>query len=221
MSALLSVTFGDPFAEIAALNDDWPNSLSPDQHEALLGKVRWAGSYWTAASLLYATRDIEDFIMFAGPVMQNAGLACELVFKCLLLGGGHSDKDVRKLGHSLSKLYDKVENQVDIMKFLDAVVRASQPIQLPDEIAHQFIKSGSTLEETDIAWRVFSQHIRLLNESYDRPFRARYNSEGPIFLPEPYILLIGSLILLNAMNERLDLKLVGTVFDQPSEPLGA
>lgn len=207
---MLSVTFSDPFNEIAALSDEWPRQLPNSQHEALIGRARWAGSYWNAANLLYAARDTNDHIWFVGPVMQNTGLACELVLKCLLFGGGQSNTKVKKLGHSLSKLYDEVENHVDILRFLDAVIRASQPLEIPNEIAEQFAQSGKTWEEANLAWRVFSQHIRLLDESYDRPYRARYASKGPIVVPEPFILLLGSLILLNAMNERLSLPLVGT-----------
>ncbi|TGD41274.1 hypothetical protein EEB11_19155, partial [Pseudotabrizicola sediminis] len=73
--------------------------------------------------------------------------------------------------------------------------------------------------KADFGWRVFSQHIYLLDASYDRPFRARYLSAGPIALSEPFILLLGSLILLNAMNERLQLPLIGTVYGVPSEAI--
>jgi hypothetical protein len=118
---------------------------------------------------------------------------------------------------SLSELYSEAESQFDISRFLLAVVQASSAIALPDEIADRFMERGHTREEADVGWRVFSQHIYLLDESYDRPFRARYLSAGPIALPEPFILLLGSLILLNAMNERLQLPLIGTVYGFPSE----
>lgn len=216
MSALVSVTFSDPFVEIAALNKDWPE-LNTDSGE-LRGRARWAASYWNAANNLYATRDETDHIMFAGPVMQNAGLACELVLKCLLSGGGYSDSDLRKCGHSLSNLYEKAENHLDICRFLDAVIRASRPLELPNEVAHRFAEAGRSRDEAECGWRVFSQHIYILDESYNRPYRARYFSTGPIVLPEPYILLLGSLILLNAMNERLNLPLVGTEYGRPSGP---
>ncbi len=217
MSALLSVTFSDPFSEIAGLTDDWPRVASSEQFGDLIGRARWASSYWTAANYLYGARDVEDFIMFSGPVMQNCGLACELVLKCLLAGAGHSDSSLRKLGHSLSKLYNEVGSQLDIHRFLLSVVKASSPIELPDEIADRFIERGQTREEADLGWRVFSQHIYLLDESYDRPFRARYIVAGPMALPEPFILLLGSLILLNAMNERLNLPLIGTLYGIQSE----
>lgn len=210
MSALLAVTFSDPFAQIAALDDEWPKSGSSMHRENLIARARWARSYWEAANCLYGTRDVTDRIAFAGPIMQTSGLACELVLKCLLKGGGHSDKELRKIGHDLSKLFRDAEAHLDILRFLDAVARASEPIALPDEVAEKFDRLGRPPKEAEIAWRVFSQHIRILNESYDRPFRARYINEGPIALPEPFILLIGSLILLNAMNERLGLPLVGT-----------
>lgn len=218
MSMRLSLTFGDPFTEIAALNDDWPKSQSVEDREALVGRAEWAGSFWEAANILHANRDPADFKMFAGPVMQNAGLTCELVLKCLLFGGGHWEEDLRKWGHSLTKLYDKAEAHLDILRFLDAVRRASQPFQLPHEIADRYQRSGRMREEAEIRWRVFSQHIRLLDESYDRPYRARYVAEGPISLPDPYFLLLGSLILLNAMRERMDMPLVGTVFGETSGP---
>jgi hypothetical protein len=220
MSLLLSLTFGDPFTEIAALNDDWPKSQSAEDREVLVGHAEWAGSYWEAPNTLHANRDPADFKMFAGPVMQNAGLACELVLKCLLFGGGHSEKDLRKWGHSLTKLYDKAEAHIDILRFLDAVRRASQPFQLPQEVADQYQRSGRTREEAEIGWRVFSQHIRLLDESYDRPYRARYIAEGPISLPEPFFLLLGSLVLLNAMRERMNMRVVGTVFGETSGSSG-
>lgn len=221
MSALLSLTFEDPFAEIAALSDEWPRVASSEQLEDLKGRVRWASSYWNAANQLYAARDVEDFIIFAGPIMQNCGLACELIFKCILAGAGHTDPSLRKFGHSLSELYSEAEHQLDISRFLLAVVQASTPIALPDEIADRFMEQGHTREEADLGWRMFSQHIYLLDTSYDRPFRARYVSAGPIALPEPFILLLGSLILLNAMNERLQLPLIGTVYGVPSEPIVA
>jgi len=217
MSALLSLTFDDPFTEIAALRDEWPRVTSNEHLDDLIGRARWASSYWYAANHLYAARDVEDFIMFSGPVMQNCGLACELIFKCLLAGAGHADPSLRKFGHSLSELYSEAESQFDISRFLLAVVQASSAIALPDEIADRFMERGHTREEADVGWRVFSQHIYLLDESYDRPFRARYLSAGPIALPEPFILLLGSLILLNAMNERLQLPLIGTVYGFPSE----
>jgi hypothetical protein len=218
MSALLSLTFGDPFSEIVGLADDWPRVASSEQLDDLIGRARSASSYWTAANYLYGARDVEDFIMFSGPVMQNCGLACELVLKCLLAGAGHSDSSLRTLGHSLSDLYNEVESQLDIYRFLVSVVEASRPIELPDEIADRFIELGQTREDADFGWRVFSQHIYLLDESYDRPFRARYVAAGPIALPEPFMLLLGSLILLNAMNERLKLPLIGTQYGIQSEP---
>lgn len=210
MSALLSVTFSDPFAEIAALNEDWPRALPSEEYGTLLGRARWAAAYWTAANYLYAVRDLDDQIMFVGPVMQNAGLACELTMKCLLFGGGRSDRKLKEISHSLSKLYDHIENHLNIHRFIDAVIRASAPLELPNEVADRIIQSGKTREEADLGWRVFSQHIRLLDDSYERPYRARYFNPGPIAVPEPFILLLGSLILLNAMNERLSLPLIGT-----------
>ncbi|MEM8750761.1 MAG: hypothetical protein AAGF28_10690 [Pseudomonadota bacterium] len=220
MSALLSLTFGDPFTEIAALHNDWPQSNSVEHLEALIGRAQWAASYWEAANILHVNRDVTDFIAFAGPIMQNAGLACELTLKCLLSGGGHTDSDLKQLGHSLSKLYERAENFLDIYRFLDAVRNASQPMELPEDIADQFARSGHSRDEADIAWRVFSTHIHLLDESYDRPFRARYIAEGPIALPEPFIVLLGSLILLNAMRERLELPVVGTLLGETSGPSG-
>lgn len=208
MSALITVSFGDPFTEIAALDDNWPAPLSDEDAEHLVGRAKWAAAYWSAANNLYAIRDVCDFIMFAGPVMQNAGLACELILKCLLFGGGRSDASLRKLGHSLDDLFSAAEEHFDVTRFLVAVVHASETIDLPDEVAENYIKTGGTREEANVGWRVFSQHIRILDETYDRPFRARYINAGPIVLPEPFILLIGSLILLNAMNERLGLPLV-------------
>ncbi len=215
MSAYITASFGDPFTEVAALNDNWPVQLSDQDAEHLVGRAKWASSYWAAANTLYGERDVRDFIMFAGPVMQNAGLACELVLKCLLFGGGRSDASLRKLGHSLDDLFSASEQHFDVTRFLVAVVRASEPIPLPKEVADNFIKTGGTREEADLGWRVFSQHLRILDETYDRPYRARYMNAGPIVLPEPYILLIGSLILLNAMNERLGLPLVA-IADQAS-----
>lgn len=218
MSALLKLTFSDPFAEVAALHHGWPHIQSDQHRETLIARARWAASYWDAASFLYASRNVTDHIMFAGPVMQNTGLACELVLKCLLFGDGHSEEDLRKLGHSLSAIYDEAVKNLDIHRFLDAVVRASKPLGLPNEVAVQFAQSGRTHDEAEVAWRVFSQHVRILDKSYCHPYRARYVSQGPIVLPEPFILLLGSAILLNAMNERLNLQLVGVARGQSSDP---
>ncbi len=220
MSALLSLTFGDPFTKIAALNDDWPQFISDEHSEILIGRAQWAASYWEAANNLYGNRDVTDSIAFAGPIMQNTGLACELTLKCLLSGGGYTDAALKKLGHSLSALYDKAENFLDIYRFLDAVQRASQPFEVPKVVEEQLTQSGQSREEADLAWRDFSPHIRLLDESYDRPFRARFVAEGPIRLPEPFIILLGSLILLNAMRERLELPVVGTLLGKKSGPSG-
>ena len=42
--------------------------------------------------------------------------------------------------------------------------------------------------------------------------RRALNLTGPIAFPEPFIILLGSLILLNAINERLQLPIVGAVY---------
>ena len=209
MPARVALSADTLFSDVVGLDENWPLQRYDGETVHLKPRVQWAACFWNAANILNGERKDEDLLAFLGPVMQNLGLACELSFKALLFGGGQTAQKVRNYGHSLTDLYRTAEDHVDIVRFLDAVVRSSTPFDLPEVVADRGAEEGFARKETDLKWRMFTGHLDLLNELYDRPLRTRYIKAGAASLPEPYILLVGSGLILNAMAETLGLAAVG------------
>jgi hypothetical protein len=74
-------------------------------------------------------------------------------------------------------------------------------LSVPEEIRNRLTLRG----EADIehTWRVYFNHLRVLDTVYDKPYRTRYAMPGPVLLPETEIILTGTKLLLTAMEEKL------------------
>jgi len=61
-----------------------------------------------------------------------------------------------------------------------------QGLSVPEEVRNRLASLG----ETDIehTWRVYFHHLRVLDTVYDRPYRTRYVTPGPVILPETEII---------------------------------
>lgn len=143
-----------------------------------------------------------DYSHYAGPVVHMVGLATELTLKALLKGAGEPENSVRKLGHNTYDAYLAAKIYFDEVKFLQLVFSNTEHLRLPKEIEERIVeRSGSSDATTE--WRVFFNHLRILDQTYDRPYLTRYIKSGSIVLPDAYILLAGSKILISAMMEKL------------------
>ena len=96
----------ESFATAIGLAAGWPTSTAPNESMDCAGNLTWAESYFRAAELLHSQpRELEGFAHYCGPVMQIVGLSTELALKCLLRGGGKSEKDIRGYSHNTYNAY--------------------------------------------------------------------------------------------------------------------
>jgi hypothetical protein len=166
------------------------------------GFVAHATAYLEAAQDLYRAGDQErSTLRFAGPLMQVTGLAAELTFKALLRGGGAVDRELRAYSHNTYNAYLAARPLFDEVQFINLVLGSTADLPVPAEVVERFQTNGRT-DDPAIAWRVFFDHLRVLDGVYDRPYRSRYMTPGAMVLPEPRIVFVGLSILLEAMRER-------------------
>lgn len=189
------------FATKIGLNSDWPNATENQEEVNISGLLSWANGFiWAAERLHVASEGQRLNPVYAGPTVQNAGLAAELTLKALLRGAGKSEEEVRKFGHNTYKAYFAAREFFDEVKFLRLHFANTAHLKTPEEVKRRLKKTAD--EDPDIRWRTYFDHLRILDTTYNRPFRSRYVTPGPVLLPETEILLVGTKILLAAMEER-------------------
>lgn len=190
------------FATAIGLADDWPTSTASHESMDCAGHLTWAETYFRAAELLHSQpREPDGFALYCGPVMQIVGLSTELTLKCLLRGGGKSERSLRGYSHNTYNAYLDSRENFDEVKFINLAFSNTDHLIIPDEIRARLELRGEP--DPDRRWRVYFDHLRILDTVYDRPYRNRYLTPGHIVLPEVEIILVGTKILLSAMRERL------------------
>ncbi|MBL1437922.1 MAG: hypothetical protein COB08_017200 [Rhodobacteraceae bacterium] len=197
------------FADAIGLKKNWPREVSSSEEMSSEGLLVWAEAYFRAAEGLYLEHFDRsnpkfyrsNFAFYSGPIMQNVGLATELALKALLSGDGMSQKEVKSFSHNTYAAYFKARHCFDEVKFLNLYFSNSDHLVVPDEVRKKLEKEG----EKDIGhrWRVYFDHLRVLDSVYHRPYRNRYAKPGPILLPEAELILIGTKIILAAMRDRI------------------
>jgi hypothetical protein len=191
-----------PFAAAIGLDDNWPRRQDDDCEMSVEGLVAHAAAYLEAARDLYPDGDQENSTLrFAGPLMQVTGLASELTFKALLRGNGAGERELRGYSHNTYAAYLAARSLFDEVKFINLVFGNTANLSVPKCVIERFHSTGRT-DDPGVAWRVFFDHLRILDGVYDRPYRTRYMTPGAIVLPEPQIIFVGLGILLEAMRER-------------------
>jgi len=189
------------FADAIGLDISWPVEINQNDEMNVTGLVRWARAYLNAGELLHFAERHHEPEFYPGPVMQTVGLATELTLKTMLRGGGKSSKTVRKYSHNTYKAYCDARSHFDEVKFINLHFSNTAHLSVPEEVRMRL----SSLGETDIEhrWRVYFDHLRVLDTVYDRPYRTRYITPGSVVLPETEVVLVGTKLLLTAMEERL------------------
>ncbi|MEE9389590.1 MAG: hypothetical protein V3U96_13385 [Paracoccaceae bacterium] len=191
------------FSDAIEWDQLWPVNVSKDEEMSIEGHLAWISAYQKAAESISLGNDLHfDTMTFAGPVMQLVGLTTELTLKTVLRGGGEDEKSLRKYSHNTYQAYLSARNHFDEVKFIDLVFSNTQHLEMPDEVRLRLAESGEP--NPRLRWRVFFDHLRILDETYDRPYRSRYIKPGHTVLPEPLILLAGTKILQTAMNDMLE-----------------
>ena len=190
------------FADAIGLDASWPVEREQKDEMSLQGLLRWSRAYLNAGELLHFATDDQTPEFYPGPVMQTVGLATELTLKTLLRGGGQSTKALRKYSHNTYTAYFDARSHFDEVKFISLHSSNTAHLSVPEEVRKRLILAG----EADIEhrWRVYFDHLRILDTVYDRPYRTRYVSPGPVMLPETEIIIVGTKLLLTAMEERLE-----------------
>ena len=193
----------DGFSRAINLNTSWPIASSDNLELTIAGQVHWAETYLHAAELLnQEPRDILSGKVFSGPLMQLVGLANELTLKVILKGAGVDAKQLKKFSHNTYNAYMAARQSFDEVEFIKLVLSNTAHLTVPDEVIERLREAGE--ERPSEYWRFYPNHLRILDGVYDRPYRNRYATPGPIVLPEPDILLIGAKILLAAMKEKVE-----------------
>lgn len=194
------------YDESIELDSTWPRPLE-DKNEMTPGAfVQWSASYFEAANLLYATEGWQYPSMhFSGPIMQMTGLSAELALKGLLRGAGVTEKKLRSYSHNTYKAYLDARHLFSEVAFIELVFANTAHLRTPSEILDSYEGKEN---DPHTMWRVFFGQLQVLDEVYDRPYRSRYIKPEPIVLPEPFIILIGVKLLVNAMLQRLELPLL-------------
>lgn len=189
------------FAEGIGLKNIWPVEVDASDEMTVTGLVKWARAYLNAGELLHFAERHQEPEFYPGPVMQTIGLATELTLKTMLRGGGKSSKSVRNYSHNTYKAYFDARSYFDEVKFINLHFSNTAHLSVPEEVRVRLTSNG----EGDIEhrWRVYFDHLRILDTVYDRPYRTRYVTPGSVVLPETEVLLVGTKLLLSAMEERL------------------
>ena len=189
------------FADAIGLEGCWPIEVKQQDEMNVSGLVKWARAYLNAGEILHFAERPQEFDFYPGPVMQTVGLATELTLKAMLRGNGKSLKDLRKYSHNTYEAYYDARSCFNEVKFLNLHFSNTAHLSVPEEVRNRLASFG----ETDIehTWRVYFHHLRVLDTVYDRPYRTRYVTPGPVILPETEIILTGTKLLLTAMEEKL------------------
>jgi hypothetical protein len=196
---------GMSYSEAISLKRNWPRKLASEDGMDAAGHLVWAGSYLKCAEQITLKNDMEfDLHVFAGPIMQIVGITTELTLKALLRGNGEEQAELKKVSHNTYEAYLRARVLFDEPSFIKLVMSNTSHLEVPTEVVGRVIAKGE--DDPEVRWRVFFDHLKILDESYDRPYRSRYLRPGPIVLPEPLILLAGIKILQSAMRERCDLE---------------
>jgi hypothetical protein len=189
------------FADAIGLKGCWPIEVKQQDEMSVSGLVKWARAYLNAGEILHFSERTQEFDFYSGPVMQTVGLATELTLKAMLRGIGKSPKDLRNYSHNTYKAYFDARPCFDEVKFINLHFSNTAHLSVPEEVRTRLTsRAESDIEHT---WRVYFDHLRILDTVYDRPFRTRYVTPGPIVLPETEIILTGTKLLLTAMEEKL------------------
>lgn len=189
------------FADAINLDPNWPVETSLENEMSVSGLVQWARAYLDAGELLHFAERHHEPQFYPGPVMQTVGLATELTLKTMLRGSGKSSNAVRKYSHNTYKAYFDARSQFDEVKFINLHFSNTAHLSVPEEVRKRLTAQGET--DVEHRWRVYFDHLRILDTVYDRPYRTRYVSPGAVVLPETEIILVGTKLLLAAMEERL------------------
>ncbi len=194
----------ESFKEAIGFKNDWPTH-EPDSM-SIVGHTKFCSSYLQASENAFFFEETEYPMMhLMGPVLQLSGLSAELTLKTILKGYGASDSELKKYGHNTYELYLESRSAFDEVKFINNSMHQSAFDKLP-EIVQKRILAQSGVPPTNSDWNVFFQHLRLLDEMYDRPFRSRYITAGEANVPEPYFIILGVKTLLAAMHEILGIE---------------
>lgn len=191
----------DRFDDAIGLASEWPVDVQQQDEIRLPGLMKWARAYFQAGELLHFSGHRDDLDFYCGPLMQNVGLATELTLKTMLRGMGKREKDVRRYSHNTYKAYFDARQCFDEVKFINLHFSNTAHLSVPDEVRKRLTSKGE--DNIDHRWRVYFDHLRLLDGVYDKPYRSRYISAGSVLLPETEIVLVGTKLLLTAMEERL------------------
>ena len=189
------------FSEAIGLTADWPFENNQSDEMSLVGLAKWARSYFDAGEVLHFTKHKLEPEFYAGPVIQTIGLATELTLKTMLRGGGKSSGAVRQYSHNTYKAYCEARTHFDELKFIELHFSNTAHLSAPEEVRARWVSDDKADIET--RWRVYFDHLRLLDSVYDRPYRTRYPTPGLMELPDTEIILVGTKLLLTAMQERL------------------
>lgn len=190
------------FDAAIGLASKWPVEETSKEQASATGYVSWAKAYLQAAEQLHfiSNSDRQESFYF-GPVIHNTGLAAELTLKAYLQGGGKTEKQIRQIGHNTYDAYCSSREYFDEVKFIELHFSNTAHLTVPDEIRKRL---GPATEGIETRWKVYFDHLRLLDTMYDRPFKGRYFQPGAVQLPDTEIVLIGTKILLSALKDRLD-----------------
>jgi len=188
------------FSDAIGLASWWPHEPNSVEEISVRGLVAWADEFYRAAERLHLMPEARVGTSFyAGPVIHTIGLAAELSLKAMLRGAGASRSELREVGHNTYGAYLKARKAFDEVEFLKLYFSNIAHRAVPKQIADRLAKEGEM--DPDTRWRFFFDHLRVLDLTYDRPFRSRYVVAGEIVLPDSELLLIGTKILLSAMKE--------------------
>lgn len=161
-----------------------------DQTQSSHRLLGYADAYLSTANILVGHIDEMTVLYTVGPLYQNAGLACELLFKQLVFHFDDHISEVGELktyGHDLDKLFDRlIELQVPVEDVVQKIRQTYRLRRLP---------SGLTVEDCarqDVGnWLTsFGSQVLALNENYlkfleeTKPsFRSRYPHDQRTYKP--------------------------------------
>jgi hypothetical protein len=190
------------FADAIGLCSQWPLETEDNEEAGISGLLTWAHAYFSAAELLHFSKKTEDFAFYSGPIVHNVGLATELTLKAILRGMGKTSKEIRKYSHNTYEAYYAARECFDEVKFMNLHFSNTKHLSIPEEVRTRLTAQGD--EDVETRWRVYFDHLRILDTVYDRPYSTRYMTPGPVTLPDTDIILIGTKLLLTAIEERLE-----------------
>lgn len=190
------------FANAIDLSDNWPLHINDKDQMDVSGLLTWAQAYLRGAELLHfeASGDYQT-AFYSGPVIQGIGLATELTLKTMLRGAGKTQKELREFRHNTYNAYIASRVSFDEVRFINLHLSNTAHLKVPDEVRGRLIEHGENDIET--RWRVYFDHLRVLDTIYASPYKSRYVVPGSISLPNSEVILVGTKILLSAMSERI------------------